>query len=160
MSNYPINVVLDNIRSALNVGAIFRTSDGAGINKLYLAGITPYPPHNKIPKTALGSIESVNWSHNKNTLETINKLKKEGNEVVAAELTKDAKIYSEYKYERPTTLVFGHEINGVDKDVLDVVDEKIYIPMNGIKKSLNVATSYGIIVYEILRQWNSQICEK
>jgi tRNA G18 (ribose-2'-O)-methylase SpoU len=150
---FPLTVVLDNIRSALNVGAIFRTSDGAGIQKLYLTGITPYPPHNKIPKTALGSIDMIEWEHNKDTVSVIKQLKENGHKIVCAELTKDAKVYTEDVYDKPTALVFGHEINGISEEILQLADEKVYIPMHGDKQSLNVATSYGIISYEIIRQW-------
>lgn len=151
-TRFPINVILDNIRSAYNVGSFFRTSDAARIRKLYLCGITCYPPHNKIPKTALGAQDSVPWEHNKNTEEVIKKLKKQGNQIVAVEQTPDAVSYWEFKYKKPCTLIFGNEINGVGEDILKLADAKVYIPMYGKKKSLNVVVSFGVVLYEVLRR--------
>ncbi len=151
---FPINVILDNVRSALNVGAIFRTCDATAVEKLYLCGITPYPPHNKIPKTALGSIETVPWERSVETVEVIEKLKKAGNKIISVELTSDAVDYTEFNYEFPIALVFGHEISGVEEDVLKLSDGAIKVPMYGTKESLNVATTVGIVLYEVIRQLN------
>lgn len=150
MSKFPIVIILDNIRSALNVGAIFRTCDGAGIQKLYLCGITPYPPHNRIPKTALGAIEYVEWERVEDTLKLIYQLQDEGYKVVSVEQSPNSKSYDEIKYEGKTAFVFGHEISGVDQDVMDDSDEIVEIPMYGKKNSLNVATSVGIITYNCI----------
>ena len=152
-SPFPITIILDNIRSALNVGAIFRTADGAGIKQLILSGITPYPPHNKIPKTALGAIEMISWKHSKNTMQTMSELKKDKNQIISVEQTNDSKLYTSINFLKPTTLIFGNEISGVSEDILNKSDATIYIPMHGDKKSLNVATTVGIVVYEVIRQW-------
>lgn len=152
--NHPINVVLENIRSALNVGAIFRTCDATKIDNLYLTGITPFPPHNKIPKTALGAIEYVNWEHNKNTIEVLKDLKEKGNKIVSIELSPEAKNIYEYSFNCPTSIILGHEISGVSEEAREFSDETIYIPMYGKKESLNVATTCGIVLYEIIRQLN------
>jgi 23S rRNA (guanosine2251-2'-O)-methyltransferase len=153
MKKFPLVVVLDNIRSALNVGAMFRTSDGAGVQKIYLTGITPYPPHNKIPKTALGAIEMMDWEYNKNTIDVLNNLKNDGYKLISVELTENAENYSKIEYKKPTALIFGNEINGISKEILDLSDSVVYIPMYGKKESLNVATTFGIMVYEVVRQW-------
>ena len=150
---FPIHVILEDIRSAFNVGAIFRTSDAAGIKKLYLTGITPYPPHNKIPKTALGATKSVNWEYEKDINTTISKLKKQNISIIGIEITPNAKIYTEFKFPKPTALVLGNEIHGISDKTLKQCETVVKIPMFGIKKSLNVEVSYAIIVYEIIRQY-------
>lgn len=152
MKNFPVNVILEDIRSALNVGAMFRTSDAAGIEKLILAGITPYPPHNRIPKTALGAIDYVEWEHNKNKEECIDKYSQK-TDLVSVELTDDAIMYTEHQFSKPTTLVLGNEITGVSDYALSKSKAVVKVPMFGKKESLNVATTYGIVIYEIIRQW-------
>lgn len=142
-------VVLDNIRSALNVGAIFRTCDGAGAAKLYLGGITPYPPHNRIPKTALGAIDYVEWERNPSTTEIATKLKAEGYTLVAVEQTPDAQPFHKVDYPKKTALIFGHEITGVSPEVLELCDLTVEVPMFGRKNSLNIATTVGIISYHL-----------
>ncbi len=157
MKKFPVVVVLEDIRSALNVGAMFRTSDGAGVEKIYLTGITPYPPHNKIPKTALGAIEMMDWEYNKDTLDTVTKLKKAGYQIIAVELSPQSVIYHKIDYKKPTALIFGNEINGVSKKMMNLADKTVYIPMYGKKESLNVATTFGIMVYEVARQWENNL---
>ncbi len=152
MKKFPVSIVLDNIRSALNVGAIFRTCDAAAVEKLYLCGITPYPPHNKIPKTALGAVETVEWEYSKNTLETVENLKKAGNKIISVELKSNSVNYTEFKFETPVVLIFGNEIDGVGEEILNMSDAIVQIPMFGTKESLNVATTVGIVTYEVIRQ--------
>ncbi|MFC1616344.1 RNA methyltransferase [Patescibacteria group bacterium] len=147
----PIFVVLDNVRSLFNVGAIFRTSDAVLIEKIYLCGITGYPPRNEISKTALGAEELVPWEYKEDSIEVIKELKKKGVKIVAVELAEGAKLYTEFDYDFPICLVFGHEVEGVSEELMEFVDEAIYLPMFGRANSLNVATCYGIIVYEILK---------
>ncbi|MBN2015766.1 RNA methyltransferase [Candidatus Dojkabacteria bacterium] len=150
---HQITVILDNIRSALNVGAIFRTCDAANIQKLYLCGITAYPPHNKIPKTALGAVETVPWKYFKNTSDAVKAIKlSDHTAIVSVELTKSAKNFWDFKFKTPLALVLGNEITGVSKEVLEASDAVVKIPMYGQKESLNVATSCGVVVYEVLRQ--------
>jgi 23S rRNA (guanosine2251-2'-O)-methyltransferase len=158
-TKYPIRVILDNIRSALNVGAIFRTCDATNIEKLMLCGITAYPPHNKIPKTALGATESVPWEHFESVKEAIKLLRNPNHitiqpysHVVSVELIRNATSLWDFKFQPNTALIFGNEITGVSKEVLDMSDDVVKIPMFGEKKSLNVATSCGIVLYEVLRQ--------
>lgn len=139
--------MLDNIRSALNVGAIFRTADGAGASKLYLCGITPTPPHAKIPKTALGAVEHVSWERYDSTAQLVMKLKQEGVTTVAIEQSNRSTLYTNYHFKSATAIIFGNEITGVDPKVLEIADHVIELPMYGHKNSLNVATTVGIISY-------------
>jgi tRNA G18 (ribose-2'-O)-methylase SpoU len=146
----PVYVLLDNIRSNYNVGSIFRTSDGAMIEKLYLCGYTPHPPKKEILKTALGSTESVNWEYVKDPKEVIIKLKKEGIKIFALELTSKSTPY--YYVESsvfPLCLIIGNEITGVSQNLLDRCDFSIEIPQYGIKQSLNVAVAYGVAIFEL-----------
>ncbi|MFC1780079.1 RNA methyltransferase [Patescibacteria group bacterium] len=149
---HPIIVVLDNIRSALNVGAIFRTCDATNIEKLMLCGITAYPPHSRIPKTALGATESVPWEHYKTTEDTIKTMQLSNYVTISVELTSNATNLWDYEFKPNTALVFGNEISGISKEVQKMSDDVVKIPMFGKKKSLNVATSCGIVLYEALRQ--------
>ncbi len=153
----PVYVVLNSIRSNYNVGSIFRTSDGAMVEKLFLCGYTPYPPKEgsssgkkEILKTALGSTESVSWEYIKDPKEIILKLKKKGIKICSLELTSTSKPY--YKIERedfPLCLIIGNEITGVSQELLDLSDYSVEIPQYGIKQSLNVAVAYGIAVFEL-----------
>lgn len=152
MKDFPIKVILEDIRSAFNVGSIFRTSDAAGIEELILTGITPYPPHNRIPKTALGAIETVKWKYYSDKSEAIN-FCKNTSEIIGVEITDSAISYFEHEFKKPSTIIFGNEISGISEDTLKKCDKIIKIPMFGTKHSLNIATSYGIVVYEIIRQW-------
>lgn len=149
---HPISVVLDNIRSALNVGAIFRTCDAVNIEKLFLCGITAYPPHNRIPKTALGAVDSVPWKYYEKTLDPIEELRRKKVEIVSVELNEDAVNFWDYNFKAPTAIVFGNEISGISKDIIKASDAVVKVPMFGKKESLNVATTVGIVLYEILRQ--------
>ena len=147
----PVTVVLNSIRSNYNVGSIFRTSDGAMIEKLYLCGYTPHPPgktssngKKEIFKTALGSTESVNWEYVKDSRNIILKLKQLGMKICALELTdKSKKYYEVSKGDFPLCLIVGNEITGVSQDLIDLCDFSIEIPQYGIKQSLNVAVAYA-----------------
>lgn len=144
---FPIIVVLENIRSAYNVGSFFRTCDGAGATKLYLTGYTPYPPHSKIPKTALGAIDNIDWEYVPKTSDVIARLKAEGVQVLGVEVKDNAKNYLQFEYKFPTAFIFGNEVNGVAEETLKLCDDIIQIPMYGDKSSLNVAVSGGVILY-------------
>ncbi len=148
---FPIKVILEDIRSAFNVGSIFRTSDAAGIEELILTGITPFPPHNRIPKTALGAIETVNWKYFEDKMDAIDHCG-ENYQLIGVEITDEAVSYLDWDFSIPTTIVYGNEITGISDAVLEKCDKVVKIPMFGEKHSLNVATSYGIVVYEIVRQ--------
>ncbi len=148
----PVYVILNNIRSSYNVGSIFRTSDGAMIEKLYLCGYTPHPPKKEVLKTALGSQNSVAWEYVKDPVELVLKLKEEGIKIGALELTENSiPHYSFQKNNFPVALLVGNEIKGVSQDLLDLCDFSLEIPQYGIKQSLNVAVAYGIAVFELRR---------
>lgn len=149
----PLVLVLDNVRSGLNVGSVFRTADAFLLEKLVLCGITAQPPHREILKTALGSTETVDWQYYGETVEAIQSLKQEGYRVYAVEQT-TGKIWlhdfnpeTQQKY----ALVLGNEVDGVDETVLSLCDGAIEIPQFGTKHSLNVAVAAGIVVWEFMR---------
>lgn len=151
----PLRLVLDNLRSAFNVGSIFRTCEGAGVERLHLCGITPYPPHEKLEKTARGATSLVPWSHHVDTLDALGLLREEGFAIAACELTDRSVDYRSIPYRKPLALILGHEVAGVSRPCLEAADWIIEIPMRGRKNSLNVATTCGIVVFEILRQWDA-----
>lgn len=160
----PVTVLLNSIRSSYNVGSIFRTSDGAMIEKLILSGYTPHPPissdntgNKDVLKTALGSTQSVKWEYIKNPIDAIKELKTQGIKICALELTENSKLYSDPSlYNFPLCLVVGNEITGVSQEVLDLCDYSIEIPQYGIKQSLNVAVAYGIAIYELRKIFNTK----
>jgi tRNA G18 (ribose-2'-O)-methylase SpoU len=147
----PVAVVCENIRSLYNVGSIFRTSDGAGIEKLYLCGYTGYPPRSGIDKTALGSVRSVPWEYIPNQFEAVRILKNRGYYVLALEHTSGSLSYDEACYTFPLCVVIGNEVSGITDELLKLCDMAVDIPMNGLKQSLNVSVAYGILVYHIMR---------
>lgn len=144
---FPIDIALVDIRSAYNVGAIFRTCDGAGIRTLYLSGFTPYPPHNRIPKTALGSVEKMDWHREDSTQNLITKLKSEGKRIVLAETGANAVPLFDYKFQPNSVIVFANEVEGSSGELLAAADDIVCAPMYGYKQSLNVATTAGIFAY-------------
>jgi tRNA G18 (ribose-2'-O)-methylase SpoU len=148
----PVYVLIDNVRSLYNVGSIFRTSDGALIQKLILCGYTPHPPRHEIEKTALGATNSVPWEYFKNPIEVIKRLRDEGIKIIALEHTDSSIPYYELKPSNfPACLVVGNEIKGIQDEILQYTDIAIEIPMFGVKQSLNVAVAYGIALYDIVR---------
>ena len=151
-------VILHNIRSAHNVGSIFRTADGVGVSKLYLTGYTPTPIDRfgrevpEIAKTSLGATETVSWEQHEDIFEVIKKLRKDGVRVVAVEQDADAVSYDAYDTEKPAVYIFGNEVDGVPEEVCADADATIEIPMKGEKESLNVSVSAGVILYQDLRR--------
>jgi tRNA G18 (ribose-2'-O)-methylase SpoU len=153
----PVYVVLNSIRSNYNVGSIFRTSDGAMIEKLFLCGYTPYPPSpdlqsgkKEILKTALGSTESVKWEYVKDPKDILLNLKKDGIKICALEMTdKSIPYYNVKKEDFPLCVIIGNEITGVSQELIDLSDFSIEIPQFGIKQSLNVAVAYGVMIFEL-----------
>jgi tRNA G18 (ribose-2'-O)-methylase SpoU len=154
----PLIIVLDNIRSALNVGSIFRTSDAFLIDKIMLCGITACPPQKDIRKSALGADTSVKWEYYSNTIDAINILIKKKYSIISVEQTSMSHSLEKVKLPKiPTALVFGNEINGVSQEVIDLCDESIEIPQLGTKHSLNVSVATGIVIwkyYEMLKNQN------
>ncbi len=151
----PIYIVLENIRSLYNVGAIFRTSDAVLIKKLYLCGITGYPPRKEISKTALGTTEFIPWEYHKDATKIICNLKNKKIKIIALEQTDGSIEYTKAKYQFPLCLVLGHEREGISEKTLNLCDFSINIPMLGMANSLNVATAYGVVVFEILRKYQN-----
>lgn len=153
----PIVTVLDNIRSLYNVGAMFRTSDGAMIEKMYLCGMTGIPPRREISKTSLGACETVPWEYRSSAADIVSELKEKGYQIVALELTDPPVHYAEAPFSFPSALVVGHEINGVSEDVIKQADFSISLPMLGMANSLNVATAYGIATYQMLNRYQKNV---
>ncbi len=149
MANKNLVVILDNIRSRFNVGSIFRTADGAGVDKIYLCGYTPIPPHPEITKTALGAQNKIAWQKCSQTWKLIEDLKKENYQIVALEQNKNTIRFDKFKPRWPAALIVGNEVRGLTKQILKRTDKIIYIPMSGKKESLNVAVAFGIAVYQI-----------
>lgn len=142
-------ILLPNIRSAHNVGAMFRTADGAGVDKIYLTGYTPCPPHPRLDKVSLGAERWMDWEYVKQPGRLLKKLKDEGYKVVALEQTaKSVNIY-EWQPIFPIVLVVGNEKTGVTKNLLKYCDSEIELPMRGKKNSLNVSVAAGISMYYI-----------
>jgi tRNA G18 (ribose-2'-O)-methylase SpoU len=146
----PINVVLDNLRSAYNVGSIFRTADAGAVAHMHLCGMCAHPPHKKLEKTALGAFEYIPWTYYERTKDCIKGLKAEGIPVVALEVTDDAVDMDAFAWPEPVAIMFGNEVDGINAKNLDRCDAVVKIPMAGYKNSVNVATAFGIVLYNIL----------
>ena len=148
--NKKIVLILHNIRSRYNVGSIFRTADCAGVDKIYLCGITPTPPHSRISKVALGAEEYVEWEKCKQTGRLISKLKDKGYQIVALEQSKKSIDYSKFKPRFPIAIILGYEVKGLPSKLLKKCNKIIEIPMKGIKESLNVSVACGISIFQII----------
>ena len=147
----PFELILVNVRSRFNVGAMFRTSDAVGISKIHLCGYTPAPPHPKIDKVALGSEKTVPFERHPKILPFLTQLKKQGYALAAVELSTTSRPY--YRYRRPNkplALIVGHEIKGLPRAVLNRCDVCLEIPMRGKKESLNVGIAFGIVAYRLM----------
>ncbi|MBD3235390.1 MAG: TrmH family RNA methyltransferase [Candidatus Eisenbacteria bacterium] len=145
-------VLLDNIRSAWNVGSIFRSCEGAGVRHLHLCGISAYPPNPRVCKTALGAERMVPWSHHPQALPVVVELAARGSAIYAIELTDRSQPYDAVSFPEDVTLIFGHETAGVALPLLERAGRVLEIPMAGRKNSLNVAVSVGIVLFEVRRQ--------
>ncbi len=146
----PVTFVLDGIRSALNVGSIFRTADAFALEKIYLCGITATPPHREILKTALGSTETVDWEYFTTATEALRKLNANGYKIWAVEQAEGSILLQDLDFQgtESLALVFGNEVDGVSEAVLQDCDGCIEIPQFGTKHSLNVAVCAGIVAWE------------
>ncbi len=147
----PIIIVLDDVRSAYNVGSIFRTADAFRVSGIYICGISARPPHKDISKTALGATESVDWRYFSDVREAVIQLKKEGYKVFAVEQADESIPLQQFKPEPGSkiALIFGHEVLGVKEELLLLADGCIEIPQFGTKHSFNVAISAGIVLWDI-----------
>lgn len=155
-SNKQAVLILDNIRSVHNVGAIFRTADTCGISRIFLTGLTPAPIdrfgrlRKDIAKTALGAEKNVSWQSEKSIIILLNKLKKQGFQIIAVEQAQNSIDYKRVKVKAKTAFVFGNEVNGLPQKVLDLCDVVAEIPMKGKKESLNVSVATGVALFRIL----------
>lgn len=151
MKGQPFELVLVNVRSRFNVGAMFRTSDAVGITKIHLCGYTPAPPHPKIDKVSLGAERTVPFETHKKMLTCLTQLKKEGFTLIAVEQSRTSKPYYRYKKsKRPIALIMGSEVKGLPASVLKNADVRLEIPMRGKKESLNVGIAFGIVAYRLM----------
>jgi tRNA G18 (ribose-2'-O)-methylase SpoU len=150
-----LSLILDNIRSLTNVGSIFRAADGFGVRKIYLCGITPTPPRPEIAKISLGAELTTEWEHMEDPAMAVRRLQNDGVSVVALEQTQESSSVYDVDLPYPLAIVLGHEVVGVDEQVLFLCDGTIEIPMFGSKHSHNVATSCGIVLSEVRRNWLS-----
>lgn len=155
----PVCVVLENVRSLYNVGAFFRTADAVALERLYLAGITGYPPQNMITKTALGAEESVPWQRATDAVTTIGELRTAHYEIAAIETSLHAVDLFDWQPGFPVCVLFGHETDGLTPAARDLCDTHVRIPMLGRKHSLNVASAGAVVLYELLRKYRSLYCE-
>ena len=149
---FPLVLVLDNLRSLANVGSLFRTADALGIEGLYLCGFTGQPPNREIEKTALGATESVKWEHFSETTDCVQFLKNQGYFITALEQTTGSTLLQNFNYEGKLAVVMGNEITGVSEEALALVDAVLEIPQFGMKHSLNVSVSAGIVAWQLLQQ--------
>lgn len=151
----PVTVVLHDIRSLYNVGAFFRTADGAGAREILLSGITARPPRKEIAKTALGAEDTVPWRGADDLSAWMDAWTESGGQLVAIETTVAAVDLYEWQPRWPVAVLFGHEVDGLPDDVLARCDVHVRVPMLGHKRSLNVATAGGVVLYELLRKWRT-----
>ena len=149
----PIVVILDNIRSAINVGSVFRTADAFRLKKVYLCGITPSPPHKDIRKSALGATKTVDWEYIENTENIILHLKRLGYLICSVEQVDDSIMLNKFSnLEKPIAVIFGNEVDGVKQSVIDKSDYCIEIPQIGTKHSLNVSVCVGIVLWDLYKK--------
>ena len=149
----PIFGILDNLRSAHNVGSIFRTCDGAGAAHLAICGYSPIPPHRHLAKTALGSVDVVPWTHFETIEEAITDARGRGAQVLGLEFTPGSVPLNEIALSFPVALVAGNEKDGLSDETLALCDARVHLPMLGHKNSLNVSVAFGIALYETLRRF-------
>lgn len=149
----PVIVVLDDIRSHHNTGAVFRTMDAFACEAVYLCGITGTPPHRDIQKTALGATETVPWLYFESALQTVQDLKNKGYKIIALEIAEGSTDIRNFltSFDDKIALVLGNEVNGVDQQIIDICDVCLEIPQYGTKHSLNVSVSAGIALWEICK---------
>ncbi|MCD4817278.1 MAG: RNA methyltransferase [Candidatus Cloacimonetes bacterium] len=152
----PVVVILDNLRSAFNVGAIFRTSECVGISEIVLCGYTSLPDQKKVQDSAMGTEKIVKWKHFPSTLKAIEHYKSKEYSIYALETTTNAKSIFETKYDKPLALILGNEALGISEDILKICDEIVEIPVFGMKNSLNVGVAFSICAYEVRRKISPQ----
>ena len=147
----PVIAVLENVRSAYNVGSVFRTADAFLIEAVYLCGYTAFPPHKEIKKTALGAEETVRWKHFRNPADAIAELRAQEYAVYAVEQAEESFALHEFRPLGKIAVIFGNEVTGVEQDTIAQTDGCIEIPQWGMKHSLNIATAAGIVLWELVK---------
>jgi tRNA G18 (ribose-2'-O)-methylase SpoU len=152
IARHPVHIVLDNIRSAFNVGSIFRTSDAGAVEHIHLCGMSAHPPHKKLEKTALGAFEYIPWTYYERTRDCLMTLKEQGIPIVGIEVAPNAVSLHDFRWPQPVAIVLGNEVDGINEKRLRQCDTIVKIPMHGYKNSINVATAFGIVLYDILAQ--------
>lgn len=158
LPRFPVTVLLDNIRSLYNVGSIFRTADGARIERLILCGYTPHPPRKEIEKTALGATSTVPWEYCRKPLDAITRLRSRGVRIGVLEQTDRSIPYDTVPKEWfPLCLVVGNELTGVSPDIIAQADFSVDIPMFGMKQSLNAAVAFGIAAFGLIRLFDRNL---
>jgi tRNA G18 (ribose-2'-O)-methylase SpoU len=158
LERLPVRVLLEDVRSAYNVGAFFRTCDAAGVEMLELCGITSAPPHKGIRKTALGAEDSVRWRRHPDAAELARELCASGYEIAAVETSLRAVDLYDWQPSFPVCIAFGNEVVGLGGALRQRCDTHVRIPMLGRKHSLNVATAGGVVIYELLRKYRGLVC--
>jgi tRNA G18 (ribose-2'-O)-methylase SpoU len=150
----PIIVVLENIRSAYNVGSVFRTADAFLVEAIYIIGYSAKPPHKEIKKTALGAEETVNWRHFSTTAEAISQLREDGYTIYAIEQAEGSRALQEITpaLNEKVAVVLGNEVTGVEQSTIHLCDACVEIPQLGMKHSLNIATAAGVVLWELVRR--------
>lgn len=149
---FPIIAVLENVRSAYNVGSVFRTADAFLLQAIYICGYTAHPPHKEIKKTALGAEDTVDWKYFKNIREAIDELKKQGFKIYAVEQAENSlKLQAASFSQEKIAVIFGNEVTGVEQITIEQTDGCIEIPQLGMKHSLNIATAAGVVLWELIR---------
>ncbi len=151
----PVVIVLDSIRSAMNVGSIFRTSDAYCIERIIICGYTATPPHKEITKTAIGATESVEWTYTEHITEAIMELKASSYVIIGIEQTNSSLPLNDYPIDiaQRYALVFGNEVDGISDEALPLLDTAIEIPQYGTKHSLNVSVCAGIVIHWFCKNW-------
>lgn len=147
----PVVAILENVRSAYNVGSVFRTADAFLIEAIYLTGYTAKPPHKEIKKTALGAEDTVSWKHFPSAKEAIGSLKQDGYKVFAVEQVENSISLEKFEMDDKVAVIFGNEVSGVEQTTIALCDGTIEIPQLGMKHSLNIATAAGVVLWEIVR---------
>lgn len=159
-SELTLAILLDNLRSAENVGSIFRTANGAGVSHIHCCGTTPSPQHPRVKKSSLGAELETGWSYHPNSMDIVNELQQSGNYLIALESTRESQsILDEFHYDgqhQKLVLVMGNEVSGIDPEVLLRANSVLHIPMAGSKTSLNVAVTAGIALYMLIMHIGSR----
>lgn len=147
-----IYIILDNVLDTYNIGSIFRLADAVAAKKIYICGESEIPPNHRIKKASINTTEVVDWSYKESAIEAIKELRTMNSklQVIAVEQTATSIPYDKFEYKLPIALVVGHESDGVSKEVLEIADTVVELPMFGVNKSLNVMVSLGIVLYQVI----------